>query len=207
MNIVRVTLAIILLTTPVSADPQQQKLEPIRDGFIELEVPEEITEDTYKYFYDNIINREGINTIVVNINSRGGSYQAGIQIAKILFAANSVGKNVVCVNRGLAASAAMIIFQSCQVRMMNEDAHTLSHGIYFMVNGGVTFKDAIDMADKLSRLNHDAVNLMLGRTSFDPDLAYKLFMEGEKIIFDSKEAIRYGAADIIIPAENQEQPE
>lgn len=197
MDIIRLIIAVVVLKTPTPMPAAEVGI----GGLIEINIYGVITEETLSYV-ERSLSQKGIKQIFVHIDSVGGSAYAGLGIRKLLVESTVP---TVCIDEGEASSAAMMIMQSCDVRLMYEDATMLAHGMKVSIDGNVGYSDLKSLLDTLNELNHIAWITMLGRTTIEEDLAVQLFNEGYDIIFDSESAISLGAVDAIIPRINEDE--
>lgn len=194
MDIFRIIAAITIL----ASSTERPALVPIQDGgIIELEIHGAVDDALYKYLSGNI-NRPGVKLVFISINSPGGELKAAVDIVGLF---KSAPAKIICRDEEMAASAAMVIFQACNVRTMERGAKMLAHGVKFGMQKGamVGHKDAMAMAEALHELNMMCVDSMLGRTNVSPLLALQLFDEGIDITIDSAMAVQMGAVDVILP--------
>ena len=90
-----------------------------------------------------------INSVVLRINSPGGSVLAGFDLARYL---EETGIQVVCVVDGEAASMAFYILQSCDVRLMTSRSMLMAHEPSASGFFGGNPKDWQAMADAMKAL-------------------------------------------------------
>lgn len=198
MNLLRIFTAIALLVSEMVSAESNPQLVPIQDGgIVELEIESDIGIDTFDYLAANI-NRPGIKLVFINIDSRGGSLQAALKTVDLF---KSTPAKIVCRDEKLAASAAMVIFQACDLRTMEADATMVAHGAKMEMRPGAVIGhlEATQLANAIHALNETCVQLMLGRTSVSPLLALQLFDGGVDMEIDAAMAVEIGAVDLVLP--------
>lgn len=154
-----------------------------------------ITHETVHEFDTALEYASNYNTevLIVDIDSLGGNVMAANQIAADL---NLVPVPTVCVVRHLAASAAFLLFELCQVRVMEPAATLMAHEAYMPT-------DTPDLATYLSGLiGMDTFNDQLQKAECDRmkiSLAEcgNHFRNGKEWWIGSTEAILVGATDLV----------
>ncbi len=87
--------------------------------------------------------------IYILINSPGGYVDVSDEIIKLIEEAKKKGKATVCVGGKLLASAAFNIYTHCTHRKAFKDSMMLFHPIRALIEGALTARDAMSLADEL----------------------------------------------------------
>lgn len=136
----------------------------------------------------------GADEFVVHIHSRGGDVTEGFAIHDALV--NS-GKKITCINDGLCASIATVVFLAGSVRKMNANAEFMIHNPwgYGPFEGG----DASDFAaysDELKKAEDKIISLYSSATGKDAETLRTLM--AENTYMDAETAKGYGFVTEII---------
>ena len=170
----------------------------MKDSKLELLVYGEIGEDywtgegiTAKYISAQIAAAGDFDSIVVRVNSPGGSAFEGVAIYNLL---RAQGKPIEMIVDGLAASAASVI-------AMAGDTIAIGLGAMIMIHNAWTFAygDADDLrkvADTLAKISETIGTIYVDRTKNDA-AAIKTLMDAETWM-GAEEAVKNGFADSVV---------
>lgn len=140
----------------------------------------------------NELIKKGIKTVVVEIDSQGGSVAAGMLIAKDIERYPGV---VVCVVDGQAMSMALFILQSCDVRVMTPRSVLMAHQPSTRTSGQPTVIQ--DTAEYLKRLNIAMAKHITRRSNISLEYYLNRIQHGQEWYMAFDEAVQYGFVDLV----------
>lgn len=186
----------ILYVSLIAQAPATMPAAVVKEGgSIELNISGKIDE-TLQDYVKRSLAQTGIKQVFVHIDSLGGDMDAGVEIATMIL---NLDVPTVCIDEVKAMSAAMMIMQSCDIRLMRENSIMMAHGVKVMPSGFLGIKQLKEVTKLVGQLNEIAYTMMLGRTIFPKEIALSLFEQDAEIYFDSETAKSMGAVDGIIP--------
>jgi ATP-dependent protease ClpP protease subunit len=116
-----------MLTTllVLALNPLIAPIPYIAHGVLQGEIKEENVTAAVDFIQES--NRRNAKSIVLEINSEGGSVKYGFLLAKAIENSNA---HVVCVVDGEASSMAFFVLQSCHHRFMTRRSTLMTHNVY-----------------------------------------------------------------------------
>ncbi len=145
----------------------------------------------------NAAKAAGADTVMLEINTPGGSADEGHEMSRII---ENAPITVACVVDGKAASMGMYLLQSCDVRVMTKRSYLMVHQVAFIVRGGarITQSSADDMREHLGVATRGYVEWVAHRMKVSvKDILAKIDRGGEWFI-SWEEALKVGAVDKVI---------
>ena len=136
-----------------------------------------------------------IKIILIEINSGGGSVDAGLSISKSIERSNIP---ISCVVDGEADSMAFYILQSCDIRMMTRRSVLMIHGPAIYTNFGGQYGEWQGMADRLRTLEQAMIEHMARKLSISPSELEKRLKGGGEIWLNWKESQSLKAVDLVV---------
>jgi ATP-dependent protease ClpP protease subunit len=130
--------------------------------------------------------------IVVEINSPGGDYFAGLSMYNML---RSSGKTVTTKVMGVAASAATVVFAAGDVRQMPKNTMLMVHNPANY--GGGTAEDHREMADILDKIAAGARTVYTSNSKLTDDEVAEMLSKDTWLTAD--EAVEMGLATVVTP--------
>jgi ATP-dependent protease ClpP protease subunit len=119
------------------------------------------------------MTKESKDPVYIVLNSPGGGVLSGMQVISIMRVLKSRGVEIHCVVPMMAASMAFQFFAECTHRYAFEYSLLLWHPIRAEVNGVLTPKQAIALAEDMQRYEKYMVNVLLRELDIDEELFYK----------------------------------
>ena len=110
---------------PVTDTKEETKLPVIVDGFKKLMLTSEVTDGSVAPLIKELSDNTGLSGYILEINSPGGSVDAGFLLSKAI---ENAGVPVYCFVDGDGASMAFYILQSCTTRAMTKRSVLMVHG-------------------------------------------------------------------------------
>lgn len=153
-------------------------------------------------FLEDLENIKDKPNITVRINSGGGDLYAGLAIYNRL---KAVKGTVTTVNDGLAASAASLIFQAGNKRLMNAGSNLMAHGVAGFLFGYYNIEDLETLTTQFKAHNKAIVNVYAEAMGVSYAEAKK-FVKGETWL-TGQEAVDIGLADEVAEADEPDDPE
>lgn len=153
-------------------------------------------------FLEDLENIKDKSNITVHINSGGGDLYAGLAIYNRL---KAVKGTVTTINDGLAASAASLIFQAGNKRLMNAGSNLMAHGVAGFLFGYYNIEDLETLTTQYKAHNKAIVNVYAKamRVSY---AEAKKFVKGETWL-TGQEAVDIGLADEVVEEDEPDVPE
>lgn len=124
-------------------------------------------------------------TLIVRINSYGGSVSEGLAIYSLL--SDFKGELITKVD-GFACSAASIIFMAGKKRIVPESGLLMIHNAWSTAKGD--YNALAKAAEDLKKITQPSIDIYVSKTNLDEETVRK-FMDREEWI-NSKEAFEYG---------------
>lgn len=144
---------------------------------------------------EGLAELDGVDTLKVHIDSPGGDASQGLAIYNLLV---QHPVNVETIVEGWAASAASIIMQAGDSRVVAENGLVMIHDAWAMAAGNK--RDMRKTADILEKLDGNLA-LTYARRSGDADAQEKFAaMMSEETWFNGEEAVSEGLADSLLAA-------
>lgn len=134
----------------------------------------------------------GAEAIILEINTPGGSVDAGFRLSKVI---EESPVPVVCVVDGMSASMGMYILESCQVRYGTLRSTYMIHEAAI---GGDFYAHEVkwrSIADMLRAINKAMAEHLASRMNLSADQILEIIRGGAQWWFGSKEAVQNGAID------------
>lgn len=139
--------------------------------------------------------------ILLEINSPGGMVSAGFLVSQAIEQSDAP---VICIVDGLAASMALFIFQSCDVRVMTKRGLLMAHAPLIpniqMSGDQSQFKQ---MYDRLHALTEMIIYQYTNKSKVSMEEMRKRCADGGEWWIGWEEAIKYGFANSISPGIRQ----
>lgn len=134
--------------TPVQEDPPAVSQAPEAPQMAHIIFEGQVNDSSADEFVLALAAASGSATIVIELNSRGGSVSAGFKMAKAIERFPGL---VACVADGEVSSMAFYVFQSCPLRLMTERSRLFAHDPRFMTLDGIN--DIPILQQRLEDLN------------------------------------------------------
>jgi ATP-dependent protease ClpP protease subunit len=142
------------------------------------------------------VTKAGAKAIIIEINTPGGSVDAGFRLSKVI---EDSPVPVVCVVDGEAASMGMYILQSCHKRLMTKRSSLMIHeaaiGAEEFYGHEVKWRS---IADRLSALNRAIVEHISKRMNVPPSKMLAKISGGYQWWMNHKEALATKAVDSVV---------
>ena len=136
--------------------------------------------------------REQGNYPLLEINTPGGSVEAGFLISKELEAGFSV-----CVVDGIAASMGTYILQSCRWRIMTRRSVYMMHQV--AVSGGGGNEESLrNVATALATMQRAMCEHLAARTKLSVNQLLTMLAGGKEVWWDWEHALYFGAIDAVV---------
>lgn len=142
-------------------------------------------------------NRRGVKAIVLEINSDGGSVDAGFLLAKAI---ESSPAPVTCVVDGEAMSMAFYILQSCTTRVMTFRSSLMTHEVRLVSVGGVHETERVLLNDlDLVRASSRGFAEHVSRRMGMPYQEYDRHVRGGRDWYmNHEQALKFHAVDRVV---------
>jgi ATP-dependent protease ClpP protease subunit len=146
----------------------------------------------------NAVGQTKAEFAMLEINSAGGSFEGGVELARAIEISHA---KVVCVVDGQAASAAFYILQACDIRVMTKRSSLTTHDPFTMFVGAqrMTRQEALNEAEDLRVTTRRFTEHVLRRMK----VTYKQYRarvsNGRDWHMDWEDAKRFGAVDVVSP--------
>lgn len=177
--------ALILSLMPQDPPPAPEATDVI---FFESE----IDDDTVKAFKAQLQANidAGQKTIIVEIDTPGGSLGAGMEMIKAI---ERAPVPVMCVVDGGGLSMGLAVLQSCDVRTMTSRSALMGHEVASAARGQTT--QAQNFADVLHVLNQALANQICSKAKVSPEAYLKRISGGREWWMTSADAAKAGFID------------
>jgi ATP-dependent protease ClpP protease subunit len=146
-----------------------------------------------KQFLSDIDSLSGADEVTFHINSMGGDVEAGIAIYNKITAMEAKTTTIV---EGLAASAASIIAQAGDTRIMGTGSQMMIHGASIGLVGYYNVNDLKKHENALAKINESVANLYATRSGRDQDHILNMMLKDKWMTGD--DAINEGFADELV---------
>lgn len=123
-----------LLEPPVQLDVDFDPSTPKKVGRVRFDVGVSEASARELIAWIEAAQEEGLDALVIDINTPGGSVMAGQRIGKAI---EESRVPVYCISDGMAASMGFYIMQSCEHRLMTKRTMLMAHGPSMMTQGNV----------------------------------------------------------------------
>lgn len=139
---------------------------------------------------------QGSSSIVLDIDTPGGSVDAGWQIVEAIEASKVP---VVCVvSNGMAASMGSIILQSCSSRLMVSGVSVIMIHNMYITDASGTPDEIQALATRMKEDNDKLLNYEVRRTKVSADFIRSL-IQGQKMLWiDAQQALKWGFVDAVL---------
>ncbi len=205
MKIFNILLATIILiigvvstgsciaTSLAATSPEQAKPLPPPPVMI-ISLNGGIDDETAKAVSDSIQDAQSSQAIVFEINSGGGSVEAGFAISKSIERSETP---IICVVDGEADSMAFYVLQSCKIRFMTKRSILMIHmpSLSGRVNGNMN--DFADYTDSLTAMTKAMCEHVARRMKMQPEDLYAR-IKIRAWWMEWKEAVEFGAVNMAV---------
>jgi len=187
-----VSCATVNAATPAPEPKRESKKQDV--AIVELEGI--IDFDQFSIFKTQM-DAVDADTVVIHINSPGGSVIAGMLISEEI---ESSKHRTVCLVDGHAMSMAMYVLASCDVRLMTERSVLMIHRAKVSHNGADETPVEQDNAQSFEDMQTRAyLHFVVSRMKITYDDLMNALSDGHELYIDSELAVAIGAVDGIAP--------
>jgi len=141
----------------------------------------------------DVANQAGLDAVVIEFDTPGGSVDAGIKLAKAIEQSKT---EVVCIVDGMAASMGMYLLQSCHQRVMTPRSILMAHQPWMM--GAGDEQDFENGSRLLSALGKALSEHVCSRIKLPQAECKEKFSNGREWWLNHQEALQVGAVDFVV---------
>lgn len=140
--------------------------------------------------------RGGAKELVIDIDSDGGDAEEGIKIYRAIKASPIPTR---CTVHGQAASAAALLLQACQIRVMTKDSRIAIHNPFtrLPISMMISVEQAKLISDELTTLANVYAGLTAARLHMPLEMFQSRISNGAMWILDANDALKAGAIDAV----------
>lgn len=200
----KIYLFIVLLLASCSCGVMRPSVGPAlppvvyydHDHVLTINLNGRVNDENMKAIIDlinGVYDREDIKLVMLELNTEGGSVDAGLLLSKII---ERTPKKVVCVVDGEADSMGYYILQSCDVRYMTKRSSLMIHWPRFTYpNFSGESIDYQNVADRLKALQEGMIEHMCRKTAVSNSQMTKKLDGGRQWWVSWREAVKLRMID------------